>query len=263
MAFTVSAALFWPTRGGPDAAPRHESRTRAHSHDYSHAAAGVGGERLPDPRGLGLASSIASSHASRQLPSAPPPSPFFPPHAHPPARCPAPHMSPAAAHPAPAGVDVTIFGATGFTGKLIAEYLATHPTQPSFALAGRSEPKLAAVRAALPRPKADVPLIVANVADAASLAAMVARSRVIINVVGPFGQHNARALVAECIRQKKHYADLTGESRYYADLLRDYADAAQHAGSVIVPSAGFDCRSLFCSSHVFPPRPSPRDWPAN
>lgn len=138
----------------------------------------------------------------------------------------------------PLNVDVVVLGATGFTGQLIAQYLAAHPTRPTIALAGRSPTKLASVNQTLPQP---VPTIVADVEDLTSIEKLVQATKVVINVVGPFGLRRADIVVRECIRQQRHYCDLTGESRFYADVVREFADDAEKQGSVIVPSAGFDC----------------------
>ena len=84
--------------------------------------------------------------------------------------------------------DIVVYGATGFTGQLVAEYLAAHyknDTALKWAMAGRSLDKLKSVRDAIGAP-ADTPLIVADASDAASLKAMVAQTRSVITTVGPY-----------------------------------------------------------------------------
>ena len=89
-----------------------------------------------------------------------------------------------------------VYGATGFTGRLIAEYIdATHPDR-TWAMAGRSAQKLAAVRDEMDLP-GDTAMIVADAADPASIDAMVARGNVIISTVGPYHAYG-EPLVAAC-----------------------------------------------------------------
>src|SRR5271165_2214114 len=92
--------------------------------------------------------------------------------------------------------DIIVYGATGFTGQLVAEYLATHYTgkdAPRWAMAGRSLDKLALVRDAIGAP-ADTPLIVADAGDVASLKAMVGQTKSVITTVGPY-QHYGNELI--------------------------------------------------------------------
>ena len=84
--------------------------------------------------------------------------------------------------------DIVVYGATGFTGQLVAEYLAAHykdDARLKWAMAGRSREKLAAVRDAIGAPKG-LPLIVADSSDPASLKAMVGQTKSIISTVGPY-----------------------------------------------------------------------------
>src|SRR5882724_11834839 len=84
--------------------------------------------------------------------------------------------------------DIVVYGATGFTGQLVAEYLAAkyrNDGNLKWAMAGRSKDKLASVRDAIGAP-ADTPLIVADGGDAASLKAMIDQTRSVITTVGPY-----------------------------------------------------------------------------
>ena len=95
--------------------------------------------------------------------------------------------------------DIVVYGATGFTGQLVAEYLAAHYVgagKPTWAMAGRSLEKLANVRAAIGAP-ADIPLIVADAGDPASLKAMVDQANMVLTTVGPY-QYYGTELVAAC-----------------------------------------------------------------
>jgi len=134
--------------------------------------------------------------------------------------------------------DIIIYGATGFTGRLVAEYMhATYPDRP-WAMAGRSATKLAAVRDEMCLP-ADTPLIEADASDPASLDAMVARARVIITTVGPYLLHG-EPLVAACAKSGTDYVDLSGEPPFMWNMIEKYNDTAKESGARIVHSCGFD-----------------------
>ncbi len=134
--------------------------------------------------------------------------------------------------------DLIVYGATGFTGKLIAEYIhATYPDR-RWAMAGRSADKLASVRDELSLP-ADTPLITADAADPDSIDAMVQRGRVILTTVGPY-QHYGEALVAACAKHGTDYVDLSGEPPFMWDMIERYDAQAKETGARIVHSCGFD-----------------------
>jgi short subunit dehydrogenase-like uncharacterized protein len=138
--------------------------------------------------------------------------------------------------------DLVIYGATGFTGRLVAEYLAAHyagrADAPRWAMAGRSAAKLAEVRDLIGAP-ADTPLIVADASDPASLAAMAQRARVVITTVGPY-QLYGEPLVAACVAAGTDYADLCGEPLWMRRMIDTYGAAAAASGARICFSAGFD-----------------------
>ena len=95
--------------------------------------------------------------------------------------------------------DIVLFGATGFTGRLTADYLArVVPPNTSWALAGRDRPKLEAVREQLGGPWPDLPLLQADVTDPASLRELAASTRVIATTVGPYNWYG-EPLVAACL----------------------------------------------------------------
>src|SRR5438132_14204492 len=105
--------------------------------------------------------------------------------------------------------DIVVYGATGFTGQLVAEYLATlykGDANLKWAMAGRSKDKLAAVRDAIGAP-ADMPLIVADADDPASLKAMVDQTKSVITTVGPYLLYG-NELVAACAASGTDYFDL-------------------------------------------------------
>ncbi|MGB0853623.1 MAG: saccharopine dehydrogenase family protein [Pikeienuella sp.] len=134
--------------------------------------------------------------------------------------------------------DIIIYGATGFTGRLVAEYINnTHPNRP-WAMAGRSAEKLAQVRDEMGLP-ADTAMVVADASDPASIAAMVARAGVIITTVGPY-QAYGEPLVAACAAAGTDYVDLSGEPPFMWNMIEKYDAQAKETGARIVHSCGFD-----------------------
>lgn len=141
-------------------------------------------------------------------------------------------------------LDVLVWGATGYTGKLVAEYLAEHHGQGElrWGIAGRNRAKLEEVRAHLARKHpalADLPLLIADAGDPAALRAMAAQARALCSTVGPFALHGS-ALVAACVQARTHYADITGEVQWVRRMIDQHHDEAREAGVRIVPCCGFD-----------------------
>jgi short subunit dehydrogenase-like uncharacterized protein len=133
--------------------------------------------------------------------------------------------------------DVVLFGATGFTGGLTAEYLARHaPSGLRWALAGRSQERLAAVR---DRIGVDVPLVHADSSDPVSLADVAAATRVVISTVGPYLAHG-EPLVAACAEAGTDYVDLTGEPEFVDRVYLAHHATAERTGARIVHACGFD-----------------------
>jgi short subunit dehydrogenase-like uncharacterized protein len=132
--------------------------------------------------------------------------------------------------------DVVVFGATGFTGALTAEYLAGQAGAGRWAIAGRSREKLAAVRDRL---STEVPLIVADVNDPASLRAMAESARVVITTVGPYINYG-EPVVAACAAAGTHYVDLTGEPEFVDLMWLRHHQQAERTGAKLVHSCGFD-----------------------
>lgn len=136
--------------------------------------------------------------------------------------------------------DVIVWGATGFTGRLVAEYLLTRygdDESLTWAMAGRSEAKLRAVAAELGAD--DIPFFIADSHDRPSLDAMVARGRVICTTVGPYAKYGTE-LLAACATTGTHYVDLAGEPQWMQAMADEYQDAAQDTGARIVHPCGFD-----------------------
>lgn len=138
--------------------------------------------------------------------------------------------------------DIVIYGATGFTGRLVAEYLASRygaARDFRWAMAGRSADKLAQVRDEIGAAAADIPLVVADAADAASLRAMVDRTAIVVTTVGPYMLYGSE-LVAACAATGTDYLDLAGESVWMSQMIEAHETAAKRSGARILHSCGFD-----------------------
>ncbi|HET6867663.1 MAG TPA: saccharopine dehydrogenase NADP-binding domain-containing protein [Solirubrobacteraceae bacterium] len=136
--------------------------------------------------------------------------------------------------------DIVVFGATGFTGALTAEYLARHaPAETRWALAGRNMDKLEQVRGRLGAGASEVPLLRADVTDAGSLREVAEGSRVVITTVGPYIRYG-EPLVAACAAAGTDYVDLTGEPEFVDRMWLGYHEQAVASGARIVHSCGFD-----------------------
>ena len=137
--------------------------------------------------------------------------------------------------------DIIVYGATGFTGQLVVEYLATQyrgDDELKWAMAGRSLDKLASVRDAIGAP-AHTPLIVADASDPASLKAMIDQTSLVISTVGPY-QLYGNELVAACAGSGTDYIDLCGEPVWMRQMIDRHEAAAKASGARIVFSCGFD-----------------------
>ena len=136
--------------------------------------------------------------------------------------------------------DIVVFGATGFTGALTAEYLAAHaPPETRWALAGRNMGKLEQVRARLGSGSAELALLRADVTDPESVRAVAEATRVVITTVGPYIRYG-EPLVAACAAAGTDYVDLTGEPEFVDRMWLEYHEQAAHSGARLVHSCGFD-----------------------
>ncbi|HWV61389.1 MAG TPA: saccharopine dehydrogenase NADP-binding domain-containing protein [Sphingopyxis sp.] len=138
--------------------------------------------------------------------------------------------------------DIVVYGATGFTGRLVAEYLAHHykgrKDAPKWAMAGRSLDKLAEVRGLIGA-SPETPLIVADASDPASLDKMAQSTKVVLTTVGPYQLYGSE-LVAACVRAGTAYADLCGEPGWMREMIDEHEAAAKASGARITFSCGFD-----------------------
>ena len=136
--------------------------------------------------------------------------------------------------------DIVVFGATGFVGKLTAEYLAEHaPRDVRIALAGRSRDKLERVRSGLGARAADWPLITADSSDAAAMRRLAESTHVVATTVGPYLRHGL-PLVEACTAAGTAYADLNGEVLFMRRTTEHFHAPAQETGARIVHTCGFD-----------------------
>ena len=140
--------------------------------------------------------------------------------------------------------DIVLFGATGFTGQLVAEYLLERygsGQELRWALAGRNMAKLESVRQLLQgvRPKNPLPLISADSSDSEALKTLAASTRVVCSTVGPYARHGSE-LVAACAAQGTDYCDLTGEVPWIARMIELHQHSAENSGARIVHCCGFD-----------------------
>ena len=138
-------------------------------------------------------------------------------------------------------LDIVVYGATGFTGRLVAEYLNNQygvNGEVVWAMAGRSQSKLEQVRDEMGI-SADVPLVVADSSNLDSIKAMVERTAVVCTTVGPY-QLYGNELVATCVSAGTDYVDLCGEPGWMHKMIGAHSAAAEASGARIVFSCGFD-----------------------
>jgi trans enoyl reductase len=139
----------------------------------------------------------------------------------------------------PREYDIVLYGATGFVGKLTAEYLARAGGTTRIALAGRSTERLLAIRETLGESAQSWPVLVADASSPSTLDAMAAQTRVVVTTVGPYTRYGL-PLVGACAAAGTDYADLTGEPPFIRDSIDLYHKQAQDTGARIVHACGFD-----------------------
>ncbi|OBI85849.1 saccharopine dehydrogenase family protein [Mycobacterium asiaticum] len=139
----------------------------------------------------------------------------------------------------PREFDIIVYGATGFVGKLTADYLARAGQDAKIALAGRSTERLEAVRRSLGPSAQSWQLVTADASSQATLEEMAARTRVVITTVGPY-THYGLPLVAACAAAGTDYADLTGEAMFVRESIDQFHKQAADTGARIVHACGFD-----------------------
>ncbi|WP_111496179.1 saccharopine dehydrogenase family protein [Marinobacter bohaiensis] len=138
--------------------------------------------------------------------------------------------------------DIVVFGATSFVGQILSRYLMQQygvDGELKWAIAGRSEPKLVTLKSSLGDAAKELPVVVADASDEASLANMCARTRVVISTVGPYALYG-EPLVRACVEAGVDYCDLTGEVQWIRRMVQTYEARAKETGARIVHCCGFD-----------------------
>ncbi len=138
--------------------------------------------------------------------------------------------------------DLVVFGASGFTGRLVAEYLQGRKASDDglrWAVAGRSRTKLERVLDNLKVSPGAVPVLIADSDDSESLEAIAARSSVILTTVGPYARYGSK-LVAACVKHGTDYCDLAGEVQWMRQMIDRHQQDAETSGARIVHACGFD-----------------------
>lgn len=133
--------------------------------------------------------------------------------------------------------DVVLYGASGFVGRRTVAYFAARAHGLRWAVAGRSADKLRQALASAGA--ADVPIVVADAHDSPALAALAARTRVVLSTAGPFALYGS-ALVDACVAHRAHFVDITGETPWVRTLIDRHHARAAAQGTRIVPCCGFD-----------------------
>ncbi|GAB0099967.1 saccharopine dehydrogenase-like oxidoreductase [Sergentomyia squamirostris] len=140
-------------------------------------------------------------------------------------------------------LDVVIFGATGFTGRCAVERGFDFLTKLKWGIAGRNQGKLDSLKteigSKLSKDLSEIPVILADVADEASLKKMAEQAKVVVNCCGPY-RHFGEAVVKACIASGAHHVDVSGEPQYMERMQLEYDEAAREAGVYIVSACGFD-----------------------
>jgi short subunit dehydrogenase-like uncharacterized protein len=138
--------------------------------------------------------------------------------------------------------EAVVFGATGYTGKLTAEYItASLPTDFKWAIAGRSESKLKTLAAELQAQNPDriQPSIQVTQLEKADLLRLANSTKVLITTVGPYHKYGS-AVVEACAETGTHYLDVTGEVPWVRDIITKYHDKAKASGAIIIPQNGIE-----------------------
>ena len=131
---------------------------------------------------------------------------------------------------------IILYGATGFTGKLCAEYLRDNYPEIKWAIAGRNNQKLNDLKNSL---NLNCDVYVAPGDDKESIDNFVSKTRVVLSTAGPFARYS-NLIVKSCVENKTHYTDITGENHWVKDLIDEHHEKASEEGTRIIPSCGYD-----------------------
>jgi short subunit dehydrogenase-like uncharacterized protein len=135
--------------------------------------------------------------------------------------------------------DLILWGASGFTGRLVAEHLArVGPARKlRWAVGGRNADKLAAMLAEIGAP--GIPVVLGDSHDPRSMADLARRTRAVCSTVGPYALYGSE-LVAACADLGTSYCDLSGEVHWMRRMIDQHEARAKETGARIVHSCGFD-----------------------
>ncbi len=131
---------------------------------------------------------------------------------------------------------IILFGATGFTGKLCAEYLRDNYPEIKWAIAGRNNQKLNDLKNSL---NLNCDIYVSSGDDKESIDNFVSKTSVVLSTAGPFARYS-NLIVKSCVENKTHYTDITGENHWVKDLIDEHHEKASEEGTRIIPSCGYD-----------------------
>ncbi len=138
--------------------------------------------------------------------------------------------------------DVIVWGASGFTGRLVTEYLLGKygiGGELHWAIAGRDQPKLEMICADLGIESGSLPIIISDCFDSESMRGLARDTKVVLSTVGPYAKYGS-ALVEACVANGTHYCDLAGEVQWMRNMIDRFQSGAQKSGARIVHSCGFD-----------------------
>lgn len=137
--------------------------------------------------------------------------------------------------------DIVVFGATSFVGKILCNYLVNEYTEPNltWAMAARSEAKLAALKETLGKNADAIPIIIADSSSDESMHSLCERTELVISTVGPYALYG-ETLIKKCCELGTDYCDLTGEPQWIRRMINRYETAAKESGARIVNCCGFD-----------------------
>ena len=131
---------------------------------------------------------------------------------------------------------IILYGASGFTGKLCAEYIQKNYSDLNWAIAGRNKKKLENLKNSL---NLDCDIFIAAGDDKESIDNFVSKTKVVLSTAGPFARYS-NLIVKSCVENKTHYTDITGENHWVKDLIDEYHLKASEDGTRIIPSCGYD-----------------------
>ncbi len=131
---------------------------------------------------------------------------------------------------------IILYGASGFTGKLCAEYLQKNYSDLNWAIAGRNKKKLENLKNSH---SLDCDILIADGDDKESIDNFVSKTKVVLSTAGPFARYS-NLIVKSCVENKTHYTDITGENHWVKDLIDQYHLKASEDGTRIIPSCGYD-----------------------